>query len=158
MTGGARPRTILDEFDRACATRPDGAALEIPATGARLTYAEIDAMANAFAAEILPRVRPDAVVALALPRTDPWLFAGMLGAMRAGAAYAAIDPAFPARQAAEILRDAEAVAIACDRGRGMRRSSRSRTAAADRRGSTAGPSPRAPENHARRPILRRWAT
>jgi non-ribosomal peptide synthetase-like protein len=113
MTGGARPRTILDEFDRACATRPDAAALEIPATGARLTYAEIDAMANAFAAEIVPRVRPDAVVALALPRTDPWLFAGMLGAMRAGAAYAAIDPAFPARQAAEIMRDAEAVAIAC---------------------------------------------
>jgi len=111
MTADARPPTILDFFDRACATRPHACALEIPASGARHTYSEIDAMANAVAAAVLPLARPDAVVALALPRTDPWLFAAMLGAMRAGAAYVAIDPAFPARQAAEIVRDARAVAI-----------------------------------------------
>ena len=116
MTRLETSSTVLDLFDRALAARPDACALEIPAAGARLTYAEIDAMADAFAdacrgADVL-RADADPVVALALPRTDPWLFAAMLGAMRAGAAYLAIDPAFPARQAAEIVRDAGAAAIA----------------------------------------------
>ena len=36
------------------------------------------------------------MVVLALPRTDPHLFAAMLGTMRAGCAYCAVDPSFPA--------------------------------------------------------------
>ncbi|MCE2881837.1 MAG: amino acid adenylation domain-containing protein [Planctomycetaceae bacterium] len=119
------PTTILDLFAEACARHGDLVALDIPPDGARArctkTYAELDAMAEQVAGLVAASLgaRPvrDAVVALALPRTDPWLYAAMLGSMRAGCAYVAIDPAFPARQAAEIVRDAAAVALVAERAR-----------------------------------------
>jgi non-ribosomal peptide synthetase-like protein len=105
----APPRTVLDLFERACAANPDGRALEIPGAAA-VSYAELDRRANGVASRLTlhlpPRAARDRVVAIALPRTDPWLYAAILGVMRAGSAYVAIDPAFPARQAADILVDA----------------------------------------------------
>ncbi|MBI1302901.1 MAG: amino acid adenylation domain-containing protein [Phycisphaera sp.] len=113
MTTSASARTVLDLFDRVCAADPSACALEIPGV-ARLSYGELDRMAREIAARVAPRAAQDAVVAIALPRTDPTLYAAILGVMRAGAAYVAIDPAFPPRQAAAILADAGAVAlIAC---------------------------------------------
>ncbi|MFM7134687.1 MAG: amino acid adenylation domain-containing protein [Planctomycetota bacterium] len=116
--------TVLERFARVRAAHPDACALDVPPSAGRprraCTYAELDAMADAVAARVdavRPTRAPDAVIALALPRSDPWLYAAMLGAMRAGCAYVAIDPAFPAKQAAEILRDAQAVAIVAERPR-----------------------------------------
>jgi acyl-coenzyme A synthetase/AMP-(fatty) acid ligase len=115
MNAGGAPVTILDLFDRARAAHGSRTALEIapaddsPSTG--IDYDTLDAMADEAAALVAPFAAADAVIALGLPRTDPWLYACMLAVMRAGAAYVAIDPAFPARQAAEILGDAAATVL-----------------------------------------------
>ena len=103
-------RTVLDLFDRACGANPDACALDVPGV-ARVSYAELDRLSRRVAARLGSGAARDAVVALALPRSDPWLYAAILGVMRAGAAYVAIDPAFPARQAAAILADAGAIAL-----------------------------------------------
>ena len=108
------PRTVLDLLDRAHRAAPESIALEIPGI-ARWTYAELDESSRRAASAITSCLADlpsrDAVVAVALPRSTPWLSASLLGAMRAGAAYVAIDPVFPAKQAAAILADAGAVAL-----------------------------------------------
>ena len=118
---GAEHATILDLFARTCTRSPDAVALEIPPADGRarvtLSYSELDRMSRAVATLLAPHAARDAVVALALPRTDARLYAAILGAMRAGCAYSAIDPVFPARQAADILRDANAVALIADHAR-----------------------------------------
>jgi non-ribosomal peptide synthetase-like protein len=117
MTGGSDARTVLDLFERSCATNAQRCALAVP-DARSITYAELDGLSRKVANCVARRAsatRPesarDAVVAIALPRTDPWLYASILGVMRAGAAYVAIDPSFPARQAAAILADAGAIAL-----------------------------------------------
>jgi non-ribosomal peptide synthetase component F len=118
MTTATNARTVLDLFDRACAANPSRCALDIPGEpSVRLTYAELDLLARRVTAAVAPHAARDAVVAVALPRTDPLLYASVLGIMRAGAAYVAIDPAFPARQAAAILSDAGASALVATRSR-----------------------------------------
>ena len=107
MNPAADVRTVLDLFDRACAANPHGCALDIPGAGG-VTYRDLDRLSRQVASRVASRARRDDVIAIALPRTDPWLHASILGVMRAGAAYVAIDPSFPARQAAAILDDAGA--------------------------------------------------
>ena len=121
--------TLPDIFARACVKFADKIALDIPPTSTRarvrLTYRELDALSRAVAELVAEYVEPiaatngasDNIVALALARTDARLYAAMLGAMRAGCAYCAIDPAFPAQQASEILRDSKAIALVCDTAR-----------------------------------------
>ena len=121
--------TLPDIFARACVKFADEIALDIPPTTTRarvrLTYRELDALSRAVAQLVAELVEPitatdgasDKIVALALSRTDARLYAAMLGAMRAGCAYCAIDPAFPAQQASEILRDSKAIALVCDTAR-----------------------------------------
>lgn len=118
MTGTRAPLSIVDLFDRACAAHSDAIALEIPAGIGRarvmLTYQELDTHSRAIATMLAQHAARDAVVALALPRTDARLYAAMLGIMRAGSAYCAIDPAFPNALCAQIVRDADAVALIAD--------------------------------------------
>ncbi|MBU3683362.1 MAG: amino acid adenylation domain-containing protein, partial [Phycisphaerales bacterium] len=115
------PRTALDLFDAACARHRDGAALDVPPGDGRQrvtwTYRQLAEQADRFRAALAPHAARDAVVVLALARTDPRLHAAMLGAMRAGCAYCAIDPSFPDRQAADVVRDARACAIVGAAGR-----------------------------------------
>ncbi|MEY5032013.1 MAG: hypothetical protein RL354_1044, partial [Planctomycetota bacterium] len=115
MNADGAPVTILDLFDRARAAHGPRTALEIaPANdgpAVAIDYDTLDAMADEAAALLAPFAAADAVIALTLPRSDPWLYACMLGVMRTGAAYVAIDPAFPARQAVEILDDAAATVL-----------------------------------------------
>jgi non-ribosomal peptide synthetase-like protein len=117
-------RTVLELFDRVAQHAPLAIALEIPGS-CSWTYAELDRNAT-FVAESITQllasrqshqVADDPVVAVALSRRDPWLFASLLGVMRAGAAYVAIDPLFPAKQAASILADANALALIADNAR-----------------------------------------
>ncbi|MEY2714540.1 MAG: hypothetical protein RIT24_883, partial [Planctomycetota bacterium] len=109
-------RTVLDLFDQACALHADACALDIPERS-RLTYAELDRWTRQVAAAVAPFAARDAVIAIAVPRDSPWLYASLLGVMRAGAAYVAIDPSFPAKQAAAILADAGAVALIAEPAR-----------------------------------------
>ncbi len=117
----AGERSALDLFDAVRARCPGHVALEVPpAAGAprvAWTYERLSAEADRFAAAIAPHAARDAVVVLALPRTDPSLYAAMLGTMRAGCAYCAVDPSFPDRQAAEVVREARAVAVVATRAR-----------------------------------------
>ena len=142
-------RTVVERFARTLAAHAHRTAIEIPGAEtpkaerrarAAWTYAELDRAAEAVAAIVSEHLearrargadRPDegAIVALALPRTDPRLFAAMLGAMRAGCAYAAIDPAFPAMQAAQILRDADALLLVAEHARAVEIAAAGATAA-----------------------------
>ena len=58
--------------------------------------------------------RRDRIVAILLPRDTERLYSSQLGVLKAGAAYACIDPAFPDGRIREILEDSAAVALLTD--------------------------------------------
>ncbi|MCX4713014.1 amino acid adenylation domain-containing protein [Streptomyces griseus] len=71
-----------------------------------LTYAELDAQTNALARALLAHgAGPDAVVVLALPRGADFV-RGLIGTLKAGAAYVPLDPELPSRRQEFVLRDA----------------------------------------------------
>ncbi|HEY0406607.1 MAG TPA: amino acid adenylation domain-containing protein [Pyrinomonadaceae bacterium] len=71
-----------------------------------LTYAELDAAANRVAVELIERgVRPDAIVAISLERSLE-LVIGLLGILKAGAAYMPIEPDLPDERIALMVEDA----------------------------------------------------
>jgi non-ribosomal peptide synthetase-like protein len=79
-----------------------------------VTYAELDRKAEAIAARLRSLVRTECVAAVLLPRNGEDLYAAQLGVLRAGAAYACIEPAFPDEQVREILRDSDSIAVLTD--------------------------------------------
>ncbi|HEX8243109.1 MAG TPA: amino acid adenylation domain-containing protein, partial [Longimicrobium sp.] len=89
--------------------RPDAPAIE---HGARtVTYAELDATAERIAAALRALgVRLEDHVAVAMERS-PELAMGMLGALKAGAAYLPLDPGYPAERLRFMLGDAGAAAL-----------------------------------------------
>ncbi|MEU6602754.1 amino acid adenylation domain-containing protein [Streptomyces flaveolus] len=77
----------------------------------RLTYTELNARANRLARVLLERgAGPDAVVALALPRSTD-LVVGFLATLKAGAVYLPIDVQLPAERVAFMLADAAPAAV-----------------------------------------------
>ncbi|MEU6127477.1 amino acid adenylation domain-containing protein, partial [Streptomyces sp. NPDC047123] len=100
----ARPTTVPELFEAQAARTPDATAVEHGAE--RLTYAELHALADAVAREVTARgAGPGDLVAVALP-PSPLLLAALLGALKAGAAYLPVDPAYPADRIAYMLGDA----------------------------------------------------
>jgi len=96
------------------ARQPDALALDGPAgawTWARLMERS-GRLARLFADQ---GVRPGDRVALCLPRT-PWAVAAMVAALRAGACYVPLDPAYPAERIAYILHDSGAKLVLTGRG------------------------------------------
>ena len=76
--------------------------------GKVLTYAQLDAQANALAHHLVARgVGPDSTVGLKVERSLE-LVVGILGILKAGGAYVPIDPSFPAERAAFIAQDSGA--------------------------------------------------
>ncbi|MCP3804330.1 amino acid adenylation domain-containing protein [Allokutzneria sp. A3M-2-11 16] len=74
--------------------------------GGSLTFAELNARANQLAHQLIARgIGPEHVVALGTPRTGD-LMVGMLGALKAGAAYLPLDPDSPAERLEFVLSDA----------------------------------------------------
>jgi amino acid adenylation domain-containing protein len=85
--------TVHAEFARVAARDPEATALI--QSQRRMSYGELDAAANRLAHVLIADgVRRGDRVALHLPRT-PELVVGMLAALKAGAAYVPVDPAFP---------------------------------------------------------------
>ncbi|MFC4124654.1 amino acid adenylation domain-containing protein [Nocardia rhizosphaerae] len=75
----------------------------------RLTYAELDERANRLARLLIARgVGPEDVVAVGIPRSPESVLA-MWAIAKAGAAFAPVDPNYPAARIAHMLSDSEAV-------------------------------------------------
>ncbi len=76
-----------------------------------LSYAELDRRSNAFARFLrLNGVRPGSIVGVFL-RRSPDAIMSMLGILKAGAAFAPLDPAYPADHLAFIASDAAPVVV-----------------------------------------------
>ncbi|MEV0401887.1 amino acid adenylation domain-containing protein [Actinoallomurus sp. NPDC050550] len=97
------PVTLADLFEAQVARTPDAVALVYE--GAELTYAEFDARINRLAHYLVEcGIGPERFVALAVPRSVELLVA-MYAVVKAGAAYAPVDPDHPADRVAYVLAD-----------------------------------------------------
>ncbi|WP_190120690.1 non-ribosomal peptide synthetase, partial [Streptomyces flavofungini] len=103
----ARPTPVLTVpglFEEQAARTPE--AVAVVDGDSSWTYRELDARAELLACELVRRgVGPEAVVGLALPRSAD-LVVGLLGVLKAGAAYLPIDPRYPSSRLDHILSDA----------------------------------------------------
>ncbi|MFG1330933.1 amino acid adenylation domain-containing protein [Xanthobacter autotrophicus] len=97
--GGERRLHVL--FAAVAACQPD--ALAVTCGAESLTYGALDAAANRLAHRLIRLgAGPGQAVALRLPRSVE-LIIGLLGILKAGAAYVPLDPHWPAARQAEIL-------------------------------------------------------
>lgn len=105
---GIRPplQSRMHHYYEASADRtPDHVALEWE--GGQLSYAELDAEANAFAHHLRARgARDGGRIGLLLPRSRD-LYVALLGIMKAGSAFVPIDPASPADRVGFIATDSD---------------------------------------------------
>ncbi|TLP52939.1 MULTISPECIES: non-ribosomal peptide synthetase, partial [Pseudomonas] len=82
---------------------PDAPAVQC--AGRQLSYAQLDAQANALATVLIERgVRPETLVGIALARSLE-LIVGLLAIHKAGAAYVPLDPQYPAERLAYLIED-----------------------------------------------------
>ncbi|GII62136.1 hypothetical protein Skr01_22210 [Sphaerisporangium krabiense] len=107
-----RATTIVAEFEAQVRARGEETALvvsEVP-----VTYAELNRRANRLAHHLLDLgAKPGQVVALALPRSADMVVA-VLAVLKSGAAYLPLDPSNPAARIAQIVADADALAVLTD--------------------------------------------
>jgi non-ribosomal peptide synthetase-like protein len=101
---GAGPRLLHEFFEAQVATRPDQIAVE--ALGKRMTYAELDRLANRIAHWLRTQgIGPGSLVGLCQNKSCQ-LFASMLGILKAGAGYVPVDTRFPGERIRQIFADA----------------------------------------------------
>ncbi len=98
------PATVPDRFAAQVARSPGAAAI---ITGTHvLTYQQVDAEANRLARFLAARqAGPESVVAVMSPPT-PQMVIAILAILKAGAAFVAIDPAYPQARIEQLLADA----------------------------------------------------
>jgi amino acid adenylation domain-containing protein len=109
-------QTIIDLFERQVEKTPGHTAVVFEDQS--LTYAELNARANRLAHRLLSLkaedgallVRPDALVAVCVERSLEMVI-GLLGVLKAGAAYVPIDPGYPEERVAFMLADSAASAL-----------------------------------------------
>ena len=121
---------IHQQMERQAARCPESVALVFEDES--LSYAELNRRANRLAHHLVGLgVRPDSRVALWMERSVE-LVVGILGVLKAGAAYVALDPAYPAERLACMLDDcAPAVVLIQQRLRGGLPASAARVIAVD---------------------------
>ncbi|MEU6806259.1 amino acid adenylation domain-containing protein, partial [Streptomyces neyagawaensis] len=101
--------TLADAFAEQVARTPDATAVIFE--GERLTYAELDARAEALAARLRARgARAGGFVAVAVPRSAE-LMVALLGVLKSGAAYLPVDLDYPPDRVAHMLSDSGATAL-----------------------------------------------
>ncbi|MBB6244965.1 non-ribosomal peptide synthetase, partial [Rhodanobacter sp. MP1X3] len=99
-------------FEARAAEEPD--AIAIQCDGKTISYAALNTRANRLAKALLDRgVRPDDRVAICVDRSFA-MVEGLLGILKAGAAYLPLDPAYPSARLQSILDDADPVLLLCD--------------------------------------------
>jgi non-ribosomal peptide synthetase-like protein len=105
-------RWLGEVFGRSAAKFPNLTALQIPHTGESLTFAELDARAEAVAAAISCFLTgPDQVVAIAVPQDDWRAVACHLGILKAGGTVVFLDSTLPDALLAHMLNDARPVVV-----------------------------------------------
>ncbi|GAB08434.1 putative non-ribosomal peptide synthetase [Gordonia araii NBRC 100433] len=111
---GTTEWTTLPPLLRSAAHRhPDRVAV-VDEAGASRTYADLDWSSDRIAAALARAgVTRDAVVALAFPPTADMIVA-ILGVLKSGAAYVALDLASPAERIAYVVADSQAVSVVAD--------------------------------------------
>ncbi|GAB1640211.1 amino acid adenylation domain-containing protein [Krasilnikovia sp. MM14-A1259] len=103
-TDGIAPTTFPRRFAQMAAAYPDHVAVVF--ADERVTYAELDARSARLARTLAGRgVGPGDVVAVALPRSTD-LVTALVGVLRSGAAYLALDLDYPADRLRYMLDDA----------------------------------------------------
>ncbi|QGX99508.1 LLM class flavin-dependent oxidoreductase [Roseovarius faecimaris] len=103
------PLTIHAAFEAQADRTPDATALIFEDQS--LSYAELDARANALAARLQAQgVAPGSHVGLMVAR-GPLLLIGALAILKAGGAYVPLDPAYPADRLAHYVTDSRASVI-----------------------------------------------
>lgn len=110
---------LLHEFfDRAAIRWPNHVAVEVPPAPGRprccVSYRDLDDRASRLAARLGPLTPTEPLVAVLVARDSPWLVAAQLAALRRGAAFANLDPAFPDAQIRAQLDDAAPAAVVVD--------------------------------------------
>ena len=99
----AAGQSIADQFERQVARTPDAIALAFE--DQQFTYAQVNARANALAQVLRKQgVAADAAVPICLTRS-PDMVIGLLAILKAGAAYAPLDPDYPAERWGFVLDD-----------------------------------------------------
>jgi non-ribosomal peptide synthetase component F len=115
--GSATPtpaRSLAEQVQAQVAATPE--AIAVTWGDRHLSYADLNAAANRIAT--VPRdrgVRPDTVVGLCLPRGVD-LVVALLGVVKAGGGYLAIDPQFPPERIAFMLADSRPLLVITDAG------------------------------------------
>jgi amino acid adenylation domain-containing protein/thioester reductase-like protein len=105
----ARIHTIFEEHARA---RPDAVAVSCGAV--HVSYSDLDSRADELAGALVAAgVRRGALVGLSLDRS-PDLLVGVLGVLKAGAAFVTLDPAYPDDRLAYVLDDAGVEVVVVD--------------------------------------------
>src|SRR5580704_10167799 len=109
-TTHAVPETTLPVlFEAQAARTPEAVAVVCGAES--LSYAELNARANALAHHLIGRgVGPEALVGICLERSLEMVVA-LLATLKAGAAYLPLDPDYPATRLAHMLADAAPVLV-----------------------------------------------
>jgi amino acid adenylation domain-containing protein len=103
---------IHHRFEREAAAAPDATALVFDDES--LTYGELNRLANVVARHLIDRgVGPEAVVGLFLGRW-PLRLIGLLGVLKAGAAYVPLDPEHPTERLAAAFEDSGAALLLTD--------------------------------------------
>ncbi len=107
-TARERPLDLPFHEHFAAAARRTPAAPAVACGDRTLTFAELDAAANRLANRLRRLgVGPESLVALSVERSNEAIV-GILGTMKAGAAYVPVDPAYPAERIEYMLRDSGA--------------------------------------------------
>ena len=109
-------RLLHSIFEHQAGRTPRATALEVPPRRAgesreRLTYAELDARAEALARRLSAWVDGECVVAVLLPRAGLDLWTAQLAILKAGAAWTCIEPDTPVERLRFLLEDSHAVAV-----------------------------------------------
>ncbi|MEU3708660.1 non-ribosomal peptide synthetase [Streptomyces catenulae] len=109
----AAPASLVARFDAQVAARPGATAVEC--AGRRLDYGTLARRAERLAAALVARgVRPGQLVGLHAGRT-PELVVGLLGILKAGAAFLPLDPGQPDARRAAMIADAAPALVLTDR-------------------------------------------
>ena len=108
----AGARWLTEIFSRSAERFPDLPALQIPHTGESLTFAELDARAEAIAGAVSPYLTgPDQVVAVAMSQDNWQIVASHLGILKAGGTVVLLDTTLPDALIRHTIDDARPVVV-----------------------------------------------